>query len=63
MYLLFMQTGVFGFTFATFLFVASIGVSLSDPRFQVVVGWLIAALVLAFGGEALFSNFLGVDLP
>ena len=63
MYLLSMQAGVFGFTFATFLFVTSIGISLSGPRFQVVVGWLIAALVLAFGGEALFANFLGVDLP
>jgi len=54
---------VLGFTLATFLFVTSMGVSLSGLRNRVLVAWSIAALVLAFGGEALFSNFLGVDLP
>lgn len=62
-YLLSMQTGVLGFTLATFLFVTSMGVSLSGLRSRVLVAWSIAALVLAFGCEALFSNFLGVDLP
>jgi hypothetical protein len=62
-YLLSMQTGVLGFTLATFLFVTSMGVSLSGLRNRVLVAWSIAALVLAFGCEALFSNFLGVDLP
>jgi hypothetical protein len=58
-----MQTGVLGFTLATFLFVTSMGVNLSGLRSRVLVAWSIAALVLAFGCEALFSNFLGVDLP
>ena len=62
-YLLSMQTGVLGYTPATFLFVTSMGVGLSGLRNRVLVAWSIAALVLAFGGEALFSNFLGVDLP
>jgi hypothetical protein len=62
-YLLSMQTGVLGFTLATFLFVTSMGVGLSGLRNRALVVWSIAALVLAFGGEALFSNFLGVDLP
>ena len=63
MYLLSMQKGVLGFTLATFLFVTLMGVSLSGWRSRVLVAWSMAALVLAFGCEALFSSFLGVDLP
>lgn len=58
-----MQSGQIGYSWTTFIYLMTLGLTLSSDRRRQWMWWLILAAVLSFGLSSVFTQVFVIDLP